>query len=377
VSERAPLVPHGAAEGHHRGLRALGDRALRLALGAPGVLVDLIDGAAVPATGPDAATMYPLVAAAARHPEAHLALEDGLHYHVHGRAVLAYQVRGGTAFAIGGLNAPPGERVALLASFAEACRGRGVQRSLAFPLREPELDEAREAGFTPVQVGVEAWLDLTELGVTPGAGAPFGGRRYAQVRYMRRRAGRHGVVVCEVRPGECDDELVALHAAWLQSKRPSWRMRLLVGSPGVGRPFDRRYVVAKVDDRVVAFVTLLPGGPRIWGLDVMCRGPGAPAGTMECLLAHVAERLGAEGAEVLSLGPCPMAGVPRDDEHRALTAIFDVLYSSDLGNQVFGFRSLHRFKSKFRPRWEPVYFAAAPRLGPLALYLGCRMWGLY
>ena len=84
----------------------------------------------------------------------------------------------------------------------------------------------------------------------------------------------------------------------------------------------------------------------------------------------------AEGARELSLGACPMAGVPRQGDRRLLRAIFHALYSWPLGNQIFGFRNLHRFKEKFRPRWEPVHFAAS-RLGPLELYLGCRMWGLY
>jgi lysylphosphatidylglycerol synthetase-like protein (DUF2156 family) len=72
-----------------------------------------------------------------------------------------------------------------------------------------------------------------------------------------------------------------------------------------------------------------------------------------------------------------MAGIPLTGKGWLLRRIFRVLYASSLGNRVFGFRRLHQFKSKFRPRWEPVYFAASPRLGIWSLYLGCRMWGLY
>jgi lysylphosphatidylglycerol synthetase-like protein (DUF2156 family) len=72
-----------------------------------------------------------------------------------------------------------------------------------------------------------------------------------------------------------------------------------------------------------------------------------------------------------------MAGVARDGAYPLLRWIFDLLFRSQLGNRIFGFRALYAFKSKFRPRWEPVYFAASPSLGWVTLYRGCRMWGLY
>lgn len=346
------------------------DPLLRRLLGLPGVLLDWLDGA--PRLPPDPTRpedVYPLVRAGTRHPEAHLALEEGLHHHVREGRVLAYEVRRRTAFAIGGLNAPPGEKAALLESFAATTGRWGVVRQLVFPVRRRELPEVVRAGFRPVQVGVEAWLDLPELA--------FRGGRYATVRNMDSRARRAGVQVEEVAPETCREELEEVFHRWLASKHPSWRMKLLVGSPGLDAPFDRRYLVARRDGRVEAFVTLLPGRPGDWGVDVMARRPDAAAGTMERILVHAVATLRAEGAGRLSLGACPMAGVPLRGEGRLLRWVFHLLYRSRLGNRIFAFRNLFRFKEKFRPRWMPVYFAARPRLGLLALYRGCRMWGLY
>lgn len=351
---------------------------MRWLLGVPGRLLDRIDGPQLPPQGPRPEAVYPLVRAQARHPEAHLALERGLHYRVHAGHVLAYEIRGRTAFAVGGLNAPPGQRVELLRSWRTALGRRGVHRQLCFPVRPEELADVRRAGMEHVQVGVEAWLDVDALsGGAPEDGRLFRGSRYAEVRYMRNRAGRRGVEVAEVRPEEHAEELGRLHRAWLESKRPSWRMKLLVGSPGLEQPFDRRYFVATHEERLVAFLTWLPGGPGCMGLDVMCRDPQAPPGTMERLICHAVQVLAAEGISRLSLGACPMAGVPVEGARLGLKRVFATLYGSQLGNRVFGFRSLHRFKAKFRPRWGAVHVAAAPRLGALELYLGCRMWGLY
>jgi len=340
---------------------------MRRALAAPGWLLDVVEPAPERpppgALGPD--DVWEDVRAHARWPEAQLALEPGLHYHRHDGAVLAYQVRRSTAFAIGGLNTSDPE--ALLRSFADKARGHGLRRLLVFPVREGERGAAEAAGFASIQVGVEGWLDLGEL--------TFRGRRYESVRQMRNRARRRGVTSQEVGSEEHADELGAIHADWLASKRPSWRMKLLVGSPGLDAPYDRRYLVARTADRIEGFCTLLPGADDQWGIDVMCRRPDAVRGSMEHLIVHAVETLRAEGARTLSLGPCPMAGVDRHE--RALEAVFRGLYASGVGNRVFGFRNLYRFKAKFRPRWEPVFFAAAPRLGVFTLYAGCRMWGLY
>jgi lysylphosphatidylglycerol synthetase-like protein (DUF2156 family) len=97
---------------------------------------------------------------------------------------------------------------------------------------------------------------------------------------------------------------------------------------------------------------------------------------MDHLLATAAERLRDEGATTLSLGACPMAGIPHTDRGW-LPRLFRLLYASRAGNRLFGFQSLHHFKAKFRPRWEPLYLAASPRPGAWSLYVGCRMWGLY
>lgn len=348
------------------------DRAMRAALAIPGVFVDALDRLHPVRRNPEPPALDDLVErvrASARHPEAYLALEDGLHHVVQPDGLQAYQERGGTAFCVGGLNVSPPRRVAYLRRLRTILSDRGIRRVLIFPLRPPELADAAMAGLGVVQVGVEAWLDLADL--------TFRGNRYEGPRHMRNRARRRGVVVASVSPERHRAELDAIHSEWLGNKRPRWRMKLLVGSPGLDRPFDRRYFVARTDQRIEAFLTVLPGGSGIYGVDVMCRRPDAPAGTMEMLIMGAAEVLRSEGAVTLSLGPCPMAGIETERAGKVIGAVFGGLYSSWIGNKLFGFRNLHRFKKKFRPRWEPVYFAAAPRLGLLELYLGCRMWGLY
>lgn len=277
------------------------DWLLRRVLALPGLVFDWLDGAPAPPGSVAPAEVYAIVTAHARWPEAHLALERGLHYFVAQGRLLAYQLRGGTAFAIGGLNAGPTERISLLQGFVAAMAIRGIRRRLVFPLRREELEDAAAAGFRAVEVGIEAWVDLADFDLR--------GKRWAHTRQMCNRAARRGVVVEETTAGAHAGALAMLHAAWLDAKRPQWRMRLLVGSPGLDEPFNRRYFIAQGPHRIEAFVTVLPGRDGHWGLDVMCRRPDAAPGAMEALVTHVAKVLKAEGSTALSLGACPMAGV--------------------------------------------------------------------
>lgn len=352
--------------------RAL-DRVMRHVLGIPGALLEWLDGgpASVCGEGPD--DVADIIRSRGRCVEAYLGLESGLQYHHFEGSVLAWQRRARTAFGIGGLNVPPHQKQALLEDFIDATKRLGIRRTLVFPLRQHERMAAERAGVLLIQVGVEAWIDL--------AGFSLRGRRMEGLRQMNNRARRRGVTIREVSPNDLmssalSEQLAEVHERWLERRRPAWRMRLLVGSPALDRPWGRRYLVASKEGKVEAFMTLVPGGDGEWGVDVMCRRPSATAGVMERLITDAAERLQQEGAERLSLGPCPMAGIKESDGRPWLSWFFRQLYGSAWGNTLFGFRNLYAFKAKFRPRWEPVWFGASPSLGVLALYRGCRMWGL-
>jgi len=345
------------------------DTFLRTLLSVPAALLERLDGGGLDRSSDDPERVFPLVQATRRTPEAYLALEPGLHYFEDDTGLVAWQRRGRTAFAVGGLNVPDDAQTALLTAWAQSTEKQGVRRHLFFPLRDAELERAAAAGFRAIQVGVEPWIALPAL--------DWRGKRWAQVRQMRNRATRNRVIVEEVPAADYADAMRALHHRWLASKKPNWRMKLLIGSPALDHPFDRRYFAATRDGELVAFATVLPGETGTWGLDVMCRDPRAPAGAMELLIVAIANTLRDEGARWLTLGACPMAGIPAPSGLAPLSRIFRFLFSSRMGNELFRFHSLYQFKAKFSPEWRPVYFGASPKLGALALYRGCRMWGLY
>jgi lysylphosphatidylglycerol synthetase-like protein (DUF2156 family) len=94
------------------------------------------------------------------------------------------------------------------------------------------------------------------------------------------------------------------------------------------------------------------GRVRGWTLDLMRRRDGGFGPVMEYLIGSSARLFSDEGAEIMSLSGAPLAhDYPPDAGMIALLS--DRL--ADALEPVYGFRSLHRFKEKFHPRYETMY----------------------
>ena len=116
--------------------------------------------------------------------------------------------------------------------------------------------------------------------------------------------------------------------------------------------------------RVVAFTTWLPyldGKAMI--LDLVRRRADSPVGTMELLILRSLEAFRDRGLKEASLNGIPLASVDRpgtdssaDGENAEDSRLSEALrWLYDHGGAVYEAKNLFRFKSKFAPRWEPMY----------------------
>jgi phosphatidylglycerol lysyltransferase len=104
-----------------------------------------------------------------------------------------------------------------------------------------------------------------------------------------------------------------------------------------------------------------------WTLDVMRRQPEGFRPVMEFMIASACLAFREQGALTVSLSGAPLA---RSEEDAVTLGAVDTLLNQlgEMLEPVYGFRSLHQFKTKFKPRYEPMYMvypdeAALPRVG--------------
>ncbi|MEN0065671.1 MAG: DUF2156 domain-containing protein [Myxococcota bacterium] len=299
-------------------------------------------------------------------PEGWLALQPGLATVGDETTWTSFAARGATALAVGGVHGP--DRPAAFAQFREATNALGIRRQAVYPVREPDLDAARSAGFETMPVGVEAWVDLDEFTLE--------GKRFADLRQMRNRARNRGVVVQEVDPRAWAERLKATWRAFLRARDVPWQLRWLTGGPVFSTYFGHRTFVAHHDGLVQAFCTVLPGPDGAASLDVMCRHPKAGPGSMEALLVSAMEQLRTEGVQRVSLGPCPLAEGTAHEVPGVLGLAMRWAWEGPVADRWFGFRSLTAFKAKFCPRYERVHLGIAPGLSAMSTYLVARIWAL-
>lgn len=128
--------------------------------------------------------------------------------------------------------------------------------------------------------------------------------------------------------------------------------------------FDRTYVerfpcaVLRREGKIVAFVNLWTTGDKSEiSVDLMRHREGLPNGLMEYLFIRIMLWGRDEGFRSFNLGMAPFSGVQdrRDAPlwNKAVSLFFQV------GEKMYNFQGVRRFKEKFFPRWSSKYFVGS------------------
>jgi lysyl-tRNA synthetase class 2 len=211
----------------------------------------------------------------------------------------------------------------------------------------------RLAGLRALYVGDEAIVETAAFSLE--------GRAIRKVRQSVTRLAKGGYTAetCEV---------AAVDTAELERVSSGWRdaeeergFAMAMDSLA-----DGTLVVARDGDGAVrGFLHFVPAyGRQAASLSLMRRDRTAPNGLMEFLVVHAIESLRERGVEELSLNFVAFGRLIERPAVRRLLMF---------GNRWFQLESLHRFSTKFSPRWEPRYFVfdgvlALPRAGLAALW---------
>ncbi len=112
------------------------------------------------------------------------------------------------------------------------------------------------------------------------------------------------------------------------------------------------YVVRDSQGKAQAFANDLPSfKPGIVTIDLMRHRADAPANSMDFLFIRLLQTKAQEGYKGFNLGLSPLGGKLFATGLSARLLIYGYQFS----NSFIGFRGLHQFKSKYKPKWEPRY----------------------
>jgi len=282
-----------------------------------------------------------------------------------GQAAIAYQVHGGTAVALSDpIGAPESSEHAVL-EFNRYCELHGMVPCV-FSATDSILPQAEQLGWRHVQVAEDTVIDLPKL--------EFKGKAWQDVRTAINRAAKSEV---SFRMVQLRDESFAMvqqargiSDQWVSDKGMP-EMGFTLG--GVDEALDPEVRVGLAVDAtgvLQGITSWLPvyGGDGVvhgWTLDVMRRRPDGFRPVMEFMIASACLAFKEQGALTVSLSGAPLARSEEDDDSTPVEALLDQL--GELLEPVYGFRSLHQFKTKFKPRYIPMYMvypdgAALPRI---------------
>jgi len=302
---------------------------------------------------PDEADMARLrqVVAGASNPQAWLALLRDKHilWNDDQSAFLMYGVSGNQWVVMG---EPVGDRLE-----AEALCWRLKEMAslsnakLSFYQVSPRLLPLMiDLGLVPYKIGEEALVDVR--------GFDLAGKKGYGLRQVVRRFETLGATFEVIAPEALEphmERLKEVSDAWLKAKSGKEKGYSL-GS------FQADYMrlmpvgVLRMDGRIMAFANLWPTHDRtLLALDLMRYDPASPHNTMDYLFVQLIHYARDNGYTYFSLGLAPLGGLQARPLSNAWPKLAALIW--EIGGEFYNFEGLRAYKEKFRPQWEPRYFA--------------------
>jgi lysylphosphatidylglycerol synthetase-like protein (DUF2156 family) len=290
---------------------------------------------------------------------AHFFAEDG-------NSFIAYRRHAGVAIALGDPVGPPGSMGATIVEFAAMSDHNALVPCL-FSVTATGLAATRELGWQHLQVAEDTLIDLE--------GLEFRGKSWQSVRSAINRAGKEGVefrmVVLAEQSWALVNQVRTVSEEWVGDKGMPEMGFTLGGVDEALDPRTRVGIAFGADGSVQGVTSWLPvhsghGAVEGWTLDLMRRRTEGFRPVMEYLIASSCLAFQAEGARFVSLSGAPLARAPDAAPAAPLERLLDSFGGAM--EPYYGFRSLHSFKTKFKPRYEPMYLAYRdeadlPRIG--------------
>jgi lysyl-tRNA synthetase class 2 len=255
---------------------------------------------------------------------------------------VTYRQIGRIAVQIGAILAPPERREQVYRAFLAFCRKQHLIPSAA-AITADEREIVRACGMRTINIGTEAVVDLSSFSVQSLS---------KKMRWAERSLTKRGYSVSLLKAAA-----ISRHMQYaLDGIDEEWRLARGGRSHGccmtLGRfptPSDADCLIAVATNELgipVAYLTLLPGGPGYYSLDLTRRLQCAPNAIMEFLLLEVLVKLQERAITKVSLNFSTFSSF---SSVRGIRGMMLTL------GKVLQLGSLEAFNAKFRPTWVPRY----------------------
>lgn len=284
-----------------------------------------------------------------------------------GRSYVAFVRRARVAVALGDPVGPPEALPATINDFVTLCDKAGMVPYI-FSCTARTAAVTNALGWQSVQVAEDNLIDLPQL--------EFTGKKWQNIRTALNKAPKEGIrfemLTLSEQSWRLVEQVQHLSEEWLGDKKLP-EMGFTLG--GLDEALDPEVKVGLALDQdgvihgVTSWLPVHGGDDEIigWTLDLMRRVDGGFPATMEFLIASSCLHFKAAGAQFVSLSGAPLAKSAPHTGNETTVEKFLTTLGSTL-EPVYGFRSLHQFKSKFQPRHSPLYMVFRdegdlPRIG--------------
>ena len=279
-----------------------------------------------------------------------------------GNSFIAYRVISGIALTLGPPVGPPAELQTTIDDFIHHAAEQGWTPCF-YSVPENVKDATAELGWGSVQVAQETILDLADLSFT--------GKKFQDIRTALNKAGKEGIrtqwVSYPEAPLAIADQIHAISEEWVADKKMPEMGFTLGGIEELNDPEVRCLLAIDDEHTIHAIASWLPvyreGAVVGWTLDFMRRRSTGFRASIEFLIASAALSCKNDGYEFLSLSGAPLARIETggvgevanvsEQRRAALDRLLQQL--GTILEPVYGFKSLLTFKSKFQPRYEPLF----------------------
>jgi phosphatidylglycerol lysyltransferase len=302
---------------------------------------------------PEAGDMEPLkqVVSGASNPQAWLALlrDKQVLWNDARTAFIMYGVSGKQWVVMGEPVGPQAEATALCWELKEMAAMANARLSF-YQVSPGLLPLVLDLGLWPYKVGEEAMVDVRGFDLAGKKGYGF---RQTLKRFEGLNATFEVIAPEDLEPHM--PRLKAVSDAWLKTKSAREKSYSL-GSFKADYMRLTPVAVVRLDGEIMAFANLWPTQDKaLLTLDLMRYDPASPPSIMEYLFLQLIAYSREQGYGHFSLGMAPLAGLEAKPLSRAWYKIASVIYQ--FGGDFYNFEGLRAYKEKFKPDWEPRYFA--------------------